>query len=114
MSQAFRFHPVPIDLEVPRPITAPPTANVTPPPDSETGRQNIQLNFMLMTEFVMSLYWLKYSPLTPGDLASLKEVTVTPAEDSGGSSAPVNMVRFADLSFKRSYSYGVLEKKWSL
>ena len=33
-------------------------------------------------------------------------------EDTGGSSAP--MVRFADLSFKRSYSYGVLEKKWSL
>ena len=56
MSQAFRFHPVPIDLEAPRPITAPPTANVTPPPDSETGRQNIQLHFMLMTEFVMSSY----------------------------------------------------------
>ena len=44
-----------------------------------------------------------------GDQASLKEVTVTV-----GSSALTNTVRFADLSFKRSYSYGVLEKKWSL
>ena len=58
---------------------------------------------------------VKYSPLTPGDLVSLKEVAVTPTEDTGHSSAaPANTVRFADLSFKRSYSYGVLEKKWSL
>jgi len=83
MSQAFSLFP--IDLEAPRPITAPPTANLTPPPESETG-----------------------------DLASLKEVAVTPPEDAGGSAAPANTVRFADLSFKRSYSYGVLEKKWSL
>ena len=48
-------------------------------------------------------------------MASLKEVAVTPTEDPGHSSAaPANTVRFADLSFKRSYSYGVLEKKWSL
>ena len=47
-------------------------------------------------------------------MGSLKEVAVTPAEATGGCSAPANTVRFADLSFKRSYSYGVLEKKWSL
>ena len=46
-------------------------------------------------------------------MASLKEVAVTPPEDPRHGSA-ANTVRFADLSFKRSYSYGVLEKKWSL
>ncbi len=110
MSQAFSLFP--IDLEAPRPITAPPTANLTPPPESETGRENILLIFIMMAcDHVMTA---KYSPLTPGDLASLKEVAVTPPEDAGGSAAPANTVRFADLSFKRSYSYGVLEKKWSL
>ena len=105
MSQAFSLFP--IDLEAPRSITAPPTANLTPPPESETGRENILLIFIMMAcDHVMTA---KYSPLTPGDLASLKEVAVTPPE-----AAPTNTVRFADLSFKRSYSYGVLEKKWSL
>ena len=39
---------------------------------------------------------------------------LTSGEGGSSSSAISNTVKFMDLPYKRSYSYGVLEKKWSL
>ena len=80
----------------------------------ERDETNIRQYNIIHLKMFSFEYRLTYSPPPSGDLASLKEVAVTPAEATGGCSAPANTVRFADLSFKRSYSYGVLEKKWSL
>ena len=60
-------------------------------------------------------------PITAPPAANLGQsetgdpTTVLTSGDGGSSSSAVSVtVKFMELPYKRSYSYGVLEKKWSL
>ena len=69
MSQAFSLFPVQIDLEAPRPITAPPTANLTPPPESETGRAEYfaeRRTCRIIVTFVINSFLLNIHPWHQG------------------------------------------------
>lgn len=86
MSQAFSVFPGPtIKIDEVRPITAPPATNLDPP---ETGETSVTAT---------------------GDTMELTNTMTT-----SSSSAVSVTVKFVEFPARRSYSYGVLEKKWSL
>ena len=102
MSQAFSLlpAPAPVHLDLTRPTTAPPATTLAPLASLET----------ITTAETGGQYSTQYST----------QYTVHSTQYTAGDTAPSSprspgtTVQFAELPVRRSYSYGVLEKKWSL
>ena len=100
MSQAFSLLPAPasVHLDLTRPTTAPPATTTAPLASletittAETGGQGAQY----------TVHSTQYT------------ATCTAGDTAPSSPRSPTTVQFAELPVRRSYSYGVLEKKWSL
>ena len=98
MSKAFSVFPAPeIKLDEPmRPTTAPPTTDLDPPDPPPDPPVTSRL-------------------LETGETTAAVTPTTADLTTTSSSSAVSVTVKFLEFpTAKRSYSYGVLEKKWSL
>ena len=98
MSQAFSLlpAPAPVHLDLTRPTTAPPATTLAPLASLET----------ITTAETGGQYSTQYS--------TQYTVQYTAGDTAPSSPRSPGTVQFAELPVRRSYSYGVLEKKWSL